>query len=167
MIWKLVDGQMNVLVPFYRGAVVFYSYGSYVAYIEKFSSPFIEERLYLRTILSIHVCHAGFSSPFIEERLYLVTLLNSSLKTILFSSPFIEERLYFLVLSDDVETTQVLVPFYRGAVVFFSTLKQAKGLVLCSSPLLSRSGCIWKRLQYGATHHRSSRPLLSRSGCIW
>ena len=35
----------------------------------------------------------------------------------------------------------VLVPFYRGAVVF-STVEHSNPELLCSRPLLSRSGCI-------------------------
>ena len=35
-----------------------------------------------------------FSSPFIEERLYLENLVNEVQKVLEFSSPFIEERLY-------------------------------------------------------------------------
>ena len=38
---------MTVLVPFYRGAVVFTLIIEYKEKGEKFSSPFIEERLYL------------------------------------------------------------------------------------------------------------------------
>ena len=35
-----------------------------------------------------------------------------------FSSPFIEERLYLVEIIEEVEEVTVLVPFYRGAVVF-------------------------------------------------
>ena len=35
-----------------------------------------------------------FSSPFIEERLYLIEKIDEYLETLKFSSPFIEERLY-------------------------------------------------------------------------
>ena len=83
----------------------------------------------------------AFSSPFIEERLYLKKSQNTNQRYNLFSSPFIEERLY---LSDIVVvfiTHGVLVPFYRGAVVFYGI-----GFYECgyngSRPLLSRSGCI-------------------------
>ena len=37
----------KVLVPFYRGAVVFENLVMAMSYDELFSSPFIEERLYL------------------------------------------------------------------------------------------------------------------------
>ena len=40
-----------------------------------------------------------------------------------FSSPFIEERLYFYnLVYDIIEENTVLVPFYRGAVVFLDGL---------------------------------------------
>ena len=59
-----------------------------------------------------------------------------------FSSPFIEERLYLcLFMPFNWPTRNVLVPFYRGAVVF--KCQNVKiNLVYCSRPLLSRSGCI-------------------------
>ena len=108
-----------------------------------------------------------------------------------FSSPFIEERLYFPSSYDyNALKLFVLVPFYRGAVVFISRLKNNKFQKKGSRPLLSRSGCIYlersnmnelqnlfsspfieERLylrnfrKYVSTI-RCSRPLLSRSGCI-
>ena len=62
-----------VLVPFYRGAVVFLrSLATLRSMATLFSSPFIEERLYLRGVDMIPKFRAfEFSSPFIEERLYL------------------------------------------------------------------------------------------------
>ena len=84
----------------------------------------------------------------------------------------------------------VLVPFYRGAVVFITKLFKRKTTV-GSRPLLSRSGCISQidmyellidskfsspfieerlYLNYGTYRiykQWSSRPLLSRSGCIF
>ena len=87
--------------------------------IAKFSSPFIEERLYLiaeyKTALNFY---KQFSSPFIEERLYLLgsdVLLEN---LVMFSSPFIEERLYLKQWKSIFLRVSVLVPFYRGAVVF-------------------------------------------------
>ena len=59
-----------------------------------------------------------FSSPFIEERLYFQQTLLKYEKDSTFSSPFIEERLYFKSLDASNEFKLVLVPFYRGAVVF-------------------------------------------------
>ena len=83
-----------------------------------------------------------FSSPFIEERLYLIEKLDGAFKKkssrpllsrsgcILdsnrtsyeigkrFSSPFIEERLYLTLSKNGWTKALVLVPFYRGAVVF-------------------------------------------------
>ena len=83
-----------------------------------FSSPFIEERLYLVSMVDRYRKGERFSSPFIEERLYFDKNRNFHKNKSVFSSPFIEERLY---------------------------LKQQKNTSLitnCSRPLLSRSGCI-------------------------
>ena len=60
-----------------------------------------------------------------------------------FSSPFIEERLYFFISSNDFTTIVVLVPFYRGAVVFITERENMESSQICSRPLLSRSGCIY------------------------
>ena len=60
-----------------------------------------------------------FSSPFIEERLYLERIKQEINPGNLFSSPFIEERLYLETTKvHDIYSKFVLVPFYRGAVVF-------------------------------------------------
>ena len=59
-----------------------------------------------------------FSSPFIEERLYLPKKRKFASGLILFSSPFIEERLYLEEKMKYIVKRIVLVPFYRGAVVF-------------------------------------------------
>ena len=83
-----------VLVPFYRGAVVF------------------------PNIIGRRDIYKEFSSPFIEERLYFLRLLMIHFQNREFSSPFIEERLYFLFTSNIEAGSTVLVPFYRGAVVF-------------------------------------------------
>ena len=61
-----------VLVPFYRGAVVFRIKMEELLDSTKFSSPFIEERLYLKNIDESIENQVQFSSPFIEERLYLL-----------------------------------------------------------------------------------------------
>ena len=66
------------------------------------------------------------------------------------------------------DALKVLVPFYRGAVVFDvtklqSVINTAKG----SRPLLSRSGCISiETMETEQIETIGSRPLLSRSGCI-
>ena len=85
----------------------------------------------------------------------------------------------------------VLVPFYRGAVVFNVLEKKtlevqglfsspfieerlyftyfenvATVLAVSSRPLLSRSGCIFTEAQKMSGYGKGSRPLLSRSGCI-
>ena len=61
---------------------------------------------------------------------------------------------------------EVLVPFYRGAVVF-SHDKNMMELFLSSRPLLSRSGCIYEVYKQLEQKLKRSRPLLSRSGCIY
>ena len=86
-----------------------------------------------------------FSSPFIEERLYFEFVESWEPSSVTFSSPFIEERLYLLMTEErSVHQSVVLVPFYRGAVVFL--LMNTK-IIYClrSRPLLSRSGCIWNK----------------------
>ena len=66
---------------------------------------------------------------------------------------------------NDNENNYVLVPFYRGAVVF--TNNKTKNLEDRSSrPLLSRSGCIYYNALMSMLESKGSRPLLSRSGCI-
>ena len=85
----------------------------------KFSSPFIEERLYFHDNAKYCSMCGKFSSPFIEERLYLDEKHDKDSVIYKFSSPFIEERLY--LLKNNISTKKkfsVLVPFYRGAVVF-------------------------------------------------
>ena len=63
-----------VLVPFYRGAVVFEEKGEMkMAEQMEFSSPFIEERLYFKVNYYKSIL-SQFSSPFIEERLYLLSV---------------------------------------------------------------------------------------------
>ena len=84
----------QVLVPFYRGAVVFEKCGNGICGIEMFSSPFIEERLYLNMKVYHVETQEEFSSPFIEERLYFQFVILFFLLSKQFSSPFIEERLY-------------------------------------------------------------------------
>ena len=62
-----------------------------------------------------------FSSPFIEERLYFDSNENYGIAFYEFSSPFIEERLYFKNRNFYFHKNKsVLVPFYRGAVVFIA-----------------------------------------------
>ena len=60
-----------------------------------------------------------FSSPFIEERLYFLEVKKFKYGAKTFSSPFIEERLYLKAYQQKRRNNMtVLVPFYRGAVVF-------------------------------------------------
>ena len=113
-------------------------------------------------------CKKWFSSPFIEERLYFSESQEIEIKKMGFSSPFIEERLY-LELEMEIEEMYriVLVPFYRGAVVFIMVSDSTLAVIMGSRPLLSRSGCIFFFIFYIHYSRKSSRPLLSRSGCIW
>ena len=55
----------------------------------------------------------------------------------LFSSPFIEERLYFKELYRSMKVEeQVLVPFYRGAVVFDMKQLLVSMNIMFSSPFI-------------------------------
>ena len=133
-----------VLVPFYRGAVVFarrtFSAIRYVVSsrpllsrsgciyyqlfskgdgMNEFSSPFIEERLYLLNNYNLIISQKGFSSPFIEERLYLHLSLNTKKKE-KSSRPLLSRSgcISYSELEQLLKDKIVLVPFYRGAVVF-------------------------------------------------
>ena len=84
----------DVLVPFYRGAVVFIpSYG--FNHIKISSRPLLSRSgcICLKSLTELKKIY-GFSSPFIEERLYLSQQAKNN------------------------QQPKVLVPFYRGAVVF-------------------------------------------------
>ena len=52
---EINHGNLTVLVPFYRGAVVFYGIADISPLASKFSSPFIEERLYLENFKNVFV----------------------------------------------------------------------------------------------------------------
>ena len=86
---------MKVLVPFYRGAVVFSRLYHRKEKYGMFSSPFIEERLYFNHII---VC---------------INFVTISSRPLLSRSGCILMRLEILF-----QVLLVLVPFYRGAVVF-------------------------------------------------
>ena len=94
---RLRSKSYTVLVPFYRGAVVFRRNGKDKKETEtRFSSPFIEERLYFEEV--------GKYIP--ELELVLVPFYRGAVVFehsgviysigVRFSSPFIEERLYFI-----------------------------------------------------------------------
>ena len=86
-----------------------------------------------------------FSSPFIEERLYLLPSINVGIQEGNVLVPFYRGAVVFKKEDNNMKTTSVLVPFYRGAVVF--KINKEDILVLTSSrPLLSRSGCIFHTL---------------------
>ena len=109
-----------VLVPFYRGAVVFKKIMKGRTMYTMFSSPFIEERLYFVSYSKERYPNTTlFSSPFIEERLYLI-LLKNTLQKKKRSRPLLSRSgcIYGLDIRLDMNGYTVLVPFYRGAVVF-------------------------------------------------
>ncbi len=75
--------------------------------------------MYFKDRKNADIENIKFSSPFIEERLYLNLFDVSVAIDSLFSSPFIEERLYLKGPRISYRYRwDVLVPFYRGAVVF-------------------------------------------------
>ena len=85
-----------------------------------------------------------FSSPFIEERLYLKEDENGY-QNYRSSRPLLSRSGCISIRDYDYNNTGVfvLVPFYRGAVVFTETLKINIETKESSRPLLSRSGCIY------------------------
>ena len=110
---------MKVLVPFYRGAVVFSRLYHRKEKYGMFSSPFIEERLYL-TRYSILIIISYGSRPLLSRSGCISKLTGVTITALdKFSSPFIEERLYLKAYNKTKPAVKmVLVPFYRGAVVF-------------------------------------------------
>ena len=86
-----------VLVPFYRGAVVFKVDEQRELERQKlFSSPFIEERLYLRMGRKRREGCLNGSRPLLSRSGCISTTETFTFtKVNVFSSPFIEERLYF------------------------------------------------------------------------
>ena len=108
-----------VLVPFYRGAVVFLTESEIKAIDERFSSPFIEERLYLMMIIITESHSINGSRPLLSRSGCIFYQDYTGKTSVRFSSPFIEERLYLTHhLTIVLRRIWVLVPFYRGAVVF-------------------------------------------------
>ena len=106
-----------VLVPFYRGAVVFNAKYCSMCGNKLFSSPFIEERLYLMKVLILYHLKICVLVPFyrgavVFHKYFERYLKDTSSRPLLsrsgciffdkdlnfikmvFSSPFIEERLY-------------------------------------------------------------------------
>ena len=107
-----------------------------------FSSPFIEERLYFLKGANLKGANLRFSSPFIEERLYLI-YVKSQEEEEEGSRPLLSRSgCIFTRVKNIVDNTDVLVPFYRGAVVFVILILLCLFGAVCSRPLLSRSGCI-------------------------
>ena len=93
-----------VLVPFYRGAVVFILLKKFVMRLTG-SRPLLSRSGCIFKVLGmIADIYYQFSSPFIEERLYFLKKLK-------------QWKSIFLVL----------VPFYRGAVVFTMVLVMISG----------------------------------------
>ena len=62
--------------------------------------------------------------------------------------------------------TKVLVPFYRGAVVFSAIEFMDKLLEVVLVPFY-RGAVVFRLQEEHKRHTASSRPLLSRSGCIF
>ena len=83
-----------VLVPFYRGAVVFLTESEIKAIDERFSSPFIEERLYLMMIIITESHSINGSRPLLSRSGCIFYQDYTGKTSVRFSSPFIEERLY-------------------------------------------------------------------------
>ena len=84
----------HVLVPFYRGAVVFNREPCNNERKITVLVPFYRGAVVFRLSLGMDILMGWFSSPFIEERLYFDEMYETTLDRIEFSSPFIEERLY-------------------------------------------------------------------------
>ena len=110
-----------VLVPFYRGAVVF-SYVRYIGGSNPCSRPLLSRSgCICDTYLTLFVRCCMFSSPFIEERLYLLLSLWMNFWRYNSSRPLLSRSGCISKISGDAEVygDAVLVPFYRGAVVFW------------------------------------------------
>ena len=109
-----------------------------------------------------------FSSPFIEERLYFGSIPSYGFKHIKFSSPFIEERLYFLNQTELIFflNTCSRPLLSRSGCILFNHTHLITYYRKSSRPLLSRSGCIYNFETDSITLVWGSRPFLSRSGCI-
>ena len=157
----------RVLVPFYRGAVVF---------------------VFLKWLLNKKPL---FSSPFIEERLYLLYNKVKCKKTFKSSRPLLSRSGCIWSSQWKKQPMQNFRsrPLLSRSGCIYSNKGYVEGFI-GSRPLLSRSGCIsrkWfklfsNRVQFSspfieerlyfkifsdlAISCPSSRPLLSRSGCI-
>ena len=105
---------------------------------EEFSSPFIEERLYLDKELERYLIkEAQFSSPFIEERLYLKRKHENDTRRNESSRPLLSRSGCILIEKIiDEKSINVLVPFYRGAVVFDRTSGTNRTSGRFSSPFI-------------------------------
>ena len=71
-----VDKEPKVLVSFYRGAVVFHTSTNYQAQKQLVLVPFYRGAVVFLTESEIKAIDERFSSPFIEERLYLENFKN-------------------------------------------------------------------------------------------
>ena len=107
-----------VLVPFYRGAVVF-QVKTKMLNLKQCSRPLLSRSGCIYYGIGFYACgYNGFSSPFIEERLYLSDKKNKHLQIVVLV-PFYRGAVVFFFLSFTYTIVErVLVPFYRGAVVF-------------------------------------------------
>ena len=110
--------MLNVLVPFYRGAVVFRKSNT-LKHFKKSSRPLLSRSGCISKHARKVVISIRCSRPLLSRSgcIFNNCCDNERVCT-WFSSPFIEERLYFNCLRNDDRFLCVLVPFYRGAVVF-------------------------------------------------
>ena len=133
-----------------------------------------------------------FSSPFIEERLYLHYIIIQSQKNI--SSRPLLSRSGCISMTEEEMKQNIFGsrPLLSRSGCIYNFSVQPSNEYLCSRPLLSRSGCIYKErgnyydkrkkfsspfieerlylkswicIEWCTTY--CSRPLLSRSGCIF
>ena len=141
-LWKNTIILTTVLVPFYRGAVVFERKNMESSQIfGEVLVPFYRGAVVFEQYL-IKEKMKWVLVPFYRGAVVFQGATGNRSQQSVFSSPFIEERLYFLVMISWISWNwKILVPFYRGAVVFKGLLNTMYGIT-SSRPLLSRSGCI-------------------------
>ena len=108
----------------------------------KFSSPFIEERLYFQTRNYENQQGQRVLVPFYRGAVVFFLSMKKIVRESLFSSPFIEERLYFRKENDSIPFGQFSSPFIEERLYFYDESESGFMETASSRPLLSRSGCI-------------------------
>ena len=83
-----------------------------------FSSPFIEERLYLNYIFLLKCVGCSVLVPFYRGAVVFYDELMIELEECCVLVPFYRGAVVFKVNLKLIKKVLVLVPFYRGAVVF-------------------------------------------------